>query len=124
MVQKSKAPAVAGDPPTALNASVRAQTKPLTVYAEDPSLQTLYFDTFLLASEQGGSVVFTLGDRRFTPTRDVPEGPVRVGTVIHVGARIALAPGAAVELVQHVGTILRRMQAKATAQPMQDERTN
>jgi hypothetical protein len=83
---------------------------------EDPSVKTVFADTFIVAADHGGAISITLGDRRYLPQSAVPNGPTRVGAqTIHVAARVALTRRAATEMIRQLGAILEPASAAKPA---------
>jgi hypothetical protein len=83
---------------------------------EDPSLRTIFADTFIVAADHGGAISITLGDRRYLPGSQPTNGAARVGAqTVHVAARIALTPRAAAEMVRQLGAILAKINAPKPA---------
>jgi len=80
---------------------------------DDPRVLEVYGNKVVSTSFDGGAVVITIGTARFLPERidDVPQQGHQ--PVIHVTARLALSPAAAVELGNALNNILRAMATRA-----------
>src|SRR6516164_11712533 len=80
---------------------------------DDPRVLEVYGNKLVSTSFDGGAVVVTIGAARFLPERidDVPQQGHQ--PVIHVTARLALSPAAAVELGNALNNILRAMATRA-----------
>src|SRR6516165_5679067 len=80
---------------------------------DDPRVLEVYGNKVVSTSFDGGAVVITIGTSRFLPERidDAPQQGQQ--PVIHVTARLALSPPAAVELGNALNNILRAMTTKA-----------
>ena len=80
---------------------------------DDPRVLEVYGNKLVSTSFDGGAVVITIGTARFLPERidDVPQQGHQ--PVIHVTARLALSPAAAVELGNALNNILRAMATRA-----------
>src|SRR5215471_4937676 len=84
---------------------------------DDPRVLEVYGNKLVSTSFDGGAVVITIGAARFIPERidDVPQQGHQ--PVIHVTARLALSPAAAVELGNALNNILRAMTTRAATPP-------
>ena len=71
---------------------------------DDPTIREAYGDKIITTSFHGGTVIVTAGVMRMMPDR-IDEPPMRIPDV-HVTARLALSPPAAVELVNAISNIL------------------
>jgi hypothetical protein len=80
---------------------------------DDPRVLEVYGNKVVSTSFDGGAVVITIGTTRFLPDRvdEVPQQGQQ--PVIHVTARLALSPPAAVELGNALNNILRAMATRA-----------
>jgi hypothetical protein len=81
------------------------QPKPRRI-EDDPHVLEVYGNKLINVSYDGGAVVVTMGATRFLPERldDAPQQSQQV--VVHVTARLALSPSAAVELINALNNIL------------------
>jgi hypothetical protein len=71
---------------------------------DDPTIRESYGDKIVTTSFHGGVVIVTAGVMRMMPDR-IDEAPKRLPDV-HVTARLALSPPAAVELVNAISNVL------------------
>jgi hypothetical protein len=71
---------------------------------DDPTIREAYGDKIVTTSFDGGAVIITAGVIRMMPER-IDEAPMRLPDV-HVTARLALSPPAAVELVNAISGVL------------------
>ena len=80
---------------------------------DDARVLEVYANKVVSTSFDGGAVVITIGTSRFLPERidDAPQQGQQ--PVIHVTARLALSPPAAVELGNALNNILRAMATQA-----------
>jgi hypothetical protein len=80
---------------------------------DDARVLEVYGNKVVSTSFDGGAVVITIGATRFLPERidDAPQQGQQ--PVIHVTARLALSPPAAVELGNALNNILRAMTTRA-----------
>jgi hypothetical protein len=81
---------------------------------DDPTIREAYGDKIVCTSFDGGAVIITSGVIRMMPER-IDDVPKRLPDV-HVTARLALSPAAAVELVQAISGVLNAV-TLAQAQP-------
>lgn len=80
---------------------------------DDPHVLEVYGNKLINVSYDGGAVVITIGATRFLPDRmeDAPQQTQQ--PVVHVTARLALSPSAAVELVNALNNILGAITKRA-----------
>jgi len=80
---------------------------------DDARVLEVYGNKVVSTSFDGGAVIITIGTTRFLPERidDAPEQGQQ--PVIHITARLALSPPAAVELGNALNNILRAMTTRA-----------
>ena len=82
---------------------------------DDPSVLEVYGNKLVSTSFDGGAVVITMGAARIFPER-IDEMPQQgQQPVIHVIARLALSPSAAVELRNALDNILGAIRKAASA---------
>jgi hypothetical protein len=82
---------------------------------DDPSVLEVYANKLISTAFDGGAVVATMGAARIFPER-IDEMPQQgQQPVIHVTARLALSPSAAVELRNALDNILGAMRKAASA---------
>src|SRR5262245_28159186 len=82
------------------------QAKPRMKIEDDPHVLEVYGNRVINVSYDGGAVVVTIGAARLLPER-IDEAPQQSQQpVIHVTARLALSPTAAVELINGLNNIL------------------
>ena len=92
-----------------------ADTQQKPKIEDDPSILETYGNKLVSTSFDGGAVVITMGTARIFPER-VDEMPQQgQQPVIHVTARLALSPSAAVELRNALDNILGAMRRAASA---------
>ncbi len=92
---------------------------------DDPTVREVYANKIVSAQFDGGTVMITLGATRITPNR-IDERPDVAGVkpAVHISARLALSPPAAMELINNLNGLLAAVQAAAlrasagTAPPM------
>ena len=81
---------------------------------DDPTVKDLYANKFISTMFDGGALEITLGVMRFLPERTEGGPPKGVEPEIHVSARVALSPSAAVELINNVSKMINTLQAAAS----------
>src|SRR5262245_9739833 len=88
------------------------QPKPRMIQ-DDPHVLEVYGNKLINVSYDGGAVVITIGATRLLPDRmdDAPQQTQQ--PVVHVTARLALSPSAAVELVNALNNILGAITKRA-----------
>jgi hypothetical protein len=85
--------------------------------ADDARVLEIYGNKVVSTSFDGGAVVITIGTGRFLPERIDDALQQGQQPVIHVTARLALSPSAAVELGNALNNILRAMTTRAATPP-------
>ena len=95
------------------------QPKPRRI-EDDPHVLEVYGNKLVNLSYDGGAVVVTIGSTRFLPDRMDDAQQQTQQPVVHVTARLALSPSAAVELVNALtnilGAITKRTAPEAASQ--------
>jgi hypothetical protein len=78
--------------------------------SDDPCVAEIYSNKLVAASFDGSAVVVTFGVTRFVP-ESITASPQRKGghQPVHVTARLALSPVAAVEFVSALNKLLRML---------------
>lgn len=76
---------------------------------DNPSIAESYANKLVAASFDGATVVITLGTARFVPGQDAAPTEGQAAAPIHVTARLALSPSAAVELGNAIGAMLKTL---------------
>jgi hypothetical protein len=77
--------------------------------SDDPCIAEIYSNKLVAASFDGGAVVVTFGVARFVP-ESIAASPQKGGhQPVHVTARLALSPVAAVEVVSALNKLLRML---------------
>src|SRR5258705_1479457 len=89
------------------------QPKPRRI-EDDPHVLEVYGNKLINVSYDGGAVVVTVGAARFVPERIDDASQQSQQPVVHVTARLALSPAAAVELVNALNNILGAITKRAT----------
>src|SRR6476660_583618 len=89
---------------------------------DNPSIAESYANKLIAASFDGGAVVITLGATRFVPAQSADTPKEGSHPPVHVTARLALAPGGAVELANALNKLLKMLiqiqkNAAAAAKP-------
>lgn len=87
---------------------------------DNPSIGELYANKLIAASFDGGAVAITLGTARFVPEHGADAPKKDSPASVHVAARLAPSPAAAVELANALAAMLKtlgQIQKKATAKP-------
>ena len=100
-----------------------SETKKLKI-VDDPSVRESYANKLISASFDGGAVIVTLGATRFVP-ENIPQAKEDNPPPIHVTTRFAVSPGAAVELANALGNMLKtlsEMQKKAEQQKAEQQK--
>jgi len=82
---------------------------------DDPSVLEVYSNKLVSTSFDGGAVVVTMGTARIFRGRIDEMPPRGQQPVIHVTARLALSPSAAVELRNALDNVLGAMRRAAPA---------
>jgi len=76
---------------------------------DDPTAENVYADTIVSTGFFNGTCVVTLGATRFIPPR-TNEAPEEGATPsVYVTAKLAITPGAAVELVSILGNMFKTL---------------
>ena|SRR5262252_2850736 len=84
---------------------IQQQPKPRRV-EDDPHVLEVYGNRLINVSYDGGAVVVTVGAARLVPER-IDEAPQQSEQpIVHVTARLALSPSAAVELMNALNGVL------------------
>jgi hypothetical protein len=86
---------------------------------DDPAVKAAYANKFIGSMFDGGALEITLGTMRFLPERTEGAPPKGSEPEVHVSARLALSPSAAVELINNVSQMLNTLQAAAQRRPDQ-----
>jgi len=77
--------------------------------SDDPCIAEIYSNKLVAASFDGGAVVVTFGVTRFVP-ESIAASPKKASRQpVHVTARLALSPVAAVEVVSALNKLLRML---------------
>ena len=91
-----------------------ADTQQKPRIADDARVLEVYGNKVVSTSFDGGAVVITIGTTRFFLPERIDDAPQQgQQPVIHVTARLALSPPAAVELGNALNNILRAMTTRA-----------
>ena len=96
------------------------QAKPRRI-EDDPHVLEVYGNKLINASYDGGAVVITIGATRFVPDQldDAPQQTQHA--IVHVTARLAISPSAAVELVNVLNNILGAITKKTAHEAIKQE---
>jgi hypothetical protein len=85
-----------------------AEKSPKFKVIDTPSINEVYANKVVATSFDGGAVTVTLGATRFLPEHaETPKE--KQAANVHVTARVALSPAAAVELTNALGAMLKNM---------------
>jgi hypothetical protein len=83
---------------------------------DDPSIRETYVNQMVSASFDGGSLILTLGVRRYVP--DCVGEPIKPSSVL-VTERLALTPAVAIEMVNSLQGLLAIASRRPVAVPNQ-----
>src|SRR5262245_62678409 len=84
---------------------IQQQPKPRRI-EDDPHVLEVYGNRLINVSYDGGAVVVTIGAARFVPERLEETSQQSEQAIVHVTARLALSPSAAVELMNALNGVL------------------